>query len=82
VAGRIEEGDLLDLLFPLRMREGNRVSADMLGDAAGFARRDVGLADHIEQRSLAVVHVTHDRDDGRTGFELSRVVLGILFDLF
>jgi hypothetical protein len=39
VARRVEEGDLLKFLFALGMRDGNRVGADMLGDAAGFAWR-------------------------------------------
>ena len=49
VAGRVEEGDLRQLLLALGMREGNGVGADVLGDAAGFAGGDVGLADHVEQ---------------------------------
>ena len=38
----------------------------MLGDAARLARHDVGVADRVEQRSLAVVDVAHDGDDRRT----------------
>jgi hypothetical protein len=41
------------------------IGADVLGDAAGFARHDVGLADRVEQRGLAVVDVAHDGDDRR-----------------
>ena len=41
------------------------VGADVLRDAAGLAGDDVGLADRVEQRRLAVVDVTHDGDDGR-----------------
>ena len=63
VAGRVEERDLRQLLLALGVREGNGVGADVLGDAAGFAGGDVGLADHVEQRGLAVVDVAHDRDD-------------------
>ena len=37
----------------------------MLRDAAGFAGDDIGLADRVEQRGLAVVDVAHDGDDGR-----------------
>ena len=51
--GRIEEGD--SVLAAL-----DRVGADVLGDAAGLARRDAGLADGIEQRGLAVVDVAHE----------------------
>ena len=41
------------------------IGADMLGDAAGLALGDVGLADGVEERGLAVVDVPHDGDDGR-----------------
>ena len=41
------------------------VGADVLGDAAGLALADVGLADRVEQARLAVVDVTHDGDDRR-----------------
>ena len=58
VAGRVDEGDLLAVLLDL-------VGADMLGDAAGLAGDDVGLADGVEKRRLAVVDVAHDGDDRR-----------------
>ena len=35
------------------------VRADVLGDAAGLALGHLGLADGVEQRRLAVVHVAH-----------------------
>src|SRR5260370_15354086 len=54
VAGGVEEGDLLKLVLAFGMREGNCVGTDVLGDAAGFPGNDVGLADDVEQRSLAV----------------------------
>ena len=43
------------------------VGADVLGDATGFARGHLGFADGIQQRGLAVVHVTHDGDHRRAG---------------
>ena len=43
------------------------VGADVLGDATGLARDDVGVAQLVEQPGLAVVDVTHDGDDGRRG---------------
>ena len=43
------------------------IGADMLGDAAGLARNDVGLAHGVQQRCLAVIDMTHDRDDGGRG---------------
>ena len=60
MARRVEEGDLL------AARRRDVIRADVLRDAAGFARDDVRLADEVEQRRLAVVDVTHDRDDRRT----------------
>ena len=48
------------------------VRADVLRDAAGLARDDVRLADVVEQRRLAVVDVTHDRDDRRPRLERLR----------
>ena len=53
------------------------VGADVLGDAAGLAGGDLGLADRVEQRGLAVVDVAHDRDDRRA---LDEVLLGVLED--
>ena len=47
----------------------------MLRDAAGLARDDVGLADRVEQRRLAVVDVAHDGDDRRTRLEVFGIVL-------
>ena len=48
------------------------VGADVLGDAAGLAGDDVGLADRVEQRRLAVVDVAHDGDDRRPRHEVAR----------
>ena len=58
VAGRVDERDQLAVVRGL-------VGTDVLGDAAGFARHDVGVADLVEQRGLAVVDVAHDGDDRR-----------------
>ena len=46
----------------------------MLGDAAGFAGRDVGRADGVEQRRLAVIDVAHDGDDRRARQQVRRIV--------
>ena len=51
------------------------VGADVLGDAAGLAGRDLGLADRVQQRGLAVVDVAHDRHHRRA---LDEVLLGVL----
>ena len=58
VAGRVEEHDV-----PAVDRD--VVRADVLRDAAGFAFGDPRFADGVEQAGLAVVDVTHDRDDRR-----------------
>jgi hypothetical protein len=42
---------------------------------AGFARHDLGLANRVEQRGLAVVDVAHHGDDRRTLLEILRGVL-------
>ena len=71
VAWRVEERDpaagVLDL-----------VGADVLRDAARLGLDDGRLADRVEQRRLAVVDVTHDRDHGRPRGE---VFLGVLVRL-
>ncbi len=59
VTGRIDERDLAAVLL-------DRVGADALRDAAGFAAGDVRLADLVEQRRLAVVDVPEHGDDRRT----------------
>ena len=74
VARGIEERDRLaaDL---------NAVRTDVLGDAAGLTLDDLGLADSIEQRSLAVVNVTHDNNDRITRLELLFLVLVLVEQL-
>ena len=59
VAGRVDEGDFL------AAGGDDLVGADVLGDAARFARDDVGVADRVEQRGLAVIDMAHDGDDRR-----------------
>ena len=70
VARRVEEGDRLVVVVDL-------VGADVLRDAAGLARGDLGLADRVQQRRLAVVDVAHDRDDRRA---LDEILVGVLED--
>ena len=60
VAGRVDEGDRL------AAGRDDLIGADVLGDAAGFARHDIGVADRVEQRGLAVIDMAHDGDDRRT----------------
>ena len=51
------------------------VGADVLGDAAGLSRDDVGVPDGVEQLGLAMVDVTHDRDHRGPSDEKLLVVL-------
>ena len=57
VARGVDERDRAALVVDL-------VRPDVLGDAACLAGDDVRLADAVEQRGLAVVDVSHDRDHG------------------
>ena len=61
--GVSRKGDLLALVI-------DPVSADVLGDAAGLARRDAGIADGIHERGLAVIDMAHEGDDGGAELEL------------
>ena len=49
----------------------------MLGNSAGLACNNVGVADVVEQRSLTVVYVSHYSNDGRT-----RNKVGLIVSLF
>ncbi len=68
VARRVEEDDLAAGSRRAFLGEANLVGADVLGDAAGFAGGNVGFADGIEQRGLAVIDVAHDGDHGCTRY--------------
>ena len=57
------------------------VGADVLGDAAGLAGRDLGLADGVEQACLAVVDVAHHGDHRRAPLQVVGLVVGGLFEL-
>src|SRR5262249_20312811 len=59
VAGRINKHDGPAVLFDV-------VRADVLRDSTRFLFGDVGRTDRIQQRSLSVIDVTHDRHHGRT----------------
>ena len=69
VARRVEEGDVPSVV------ERHIVGTDVLRDAARLTRDDVGLADVVEQRRLAMVDVAHDGDDGSAGHEVGLIVL-------
>ena len=75
VAGSVEERDLATVDLDL-------VRADVLRDAACLGVDDRRLANRIEERRLAVVDVTHDRDDRRTRLQvLLRVVEHLRLEL-
>jgi len=61
VARGVDEGDRLAVVDDL-------VGADVLCDAAGLAGDDIGVADGVEQRGLAVVDMAHDGHDRGDGF--------------
>ena len=70
VARRIDERDLLAV--------GSRhlIGADVLRDATGLAAGNVGLADRIQQRGLAVIDVAHDGHDRSAQLQMLVGVLG------
>ena len=63
MARRIEERHLL-------ATDADRIGADVLRNAAGFAFRHLRLTDRIQQRCFAVVDMAHDRHDRRPRLEL------------
>ncbi len=67
VSGSIEENNLPSLI-------GNLISADMLGNAPGFARRYIGFANSVEQRSFTMVDMAHHRDYRRARQALRGIV--------
>src|SRR5439155_13344635 len=58
VARRVEKGDHALGRFDV-------IRADVLRDAARFAAGDTSAPDEVEQRSLAVIDMAHDRHDWR-----------------
>ena len=74
MAGGVEEGDGA-------FRGLYAVGADVLGNAARFARDDFGFADVVEERGFAVVNVAHDGDDRRALDDVARVFVGLGHDL-
>src|SRR6476620_2227468 len=72
VTGCVDEGDRAVVAFELHP---HLVGTDVLGYPAGFGRDHVRLADGIQQSRLAVIDVTHDRHDRRTGDQVLFVTL-------
>ena len=70
MARRVDEGD------PRARGQRYLVGADVLGDAAGLAGRDIGRPQRVQQRRLAVVDMAHDGHHGGAGHQI-----GVLVDL-
>src|SRR5439155_182613 len=70
VAGRVEKGD-----GPAAVLDAP--GADHLRDAARLGGRHVALADLVQERGLAVVHVAHDGDVAR-GLSLQGIRAGLV----
>ncbi len=66
---RVEEGDAASV------GKLHVVGTDVLGDTSRLTSNDVGVADVVKQRGLAVVDVSHDGNDRRTRHEVVLVVL-------
>ena len=71
----VDEGDRAVSAVAVVVLDVHLVGTDVLGDAAGLALHDVGLADRVQQAGLAVVDVTHDGHDRRTGVEVLLLAL-------
>ena len=52
MAGGVEEGDLRELALSLRVRDGDGVGPDVLGDAASFTRGGLGMLIKADQRPI------------------------------
>jgi hypothetical protein len=68
VARSVEEGDRVIAVVHL-------VGANVLGDPARLSGSHLGLADRVQQRSLSVVDVAHDRHHRRA---LDELLLGVI----
>ncbi len=64
VTGCVEEDNFTAIGWRICIGDAHFVSADVLGDASGFALGHVGGADRIEQRGFTVIDVTHDCHHG------------------
>lgn len=75
MAGGVEEGDFAAVELDV-------IGADVLRDAASLAGNDVGFANCIQERGLAVVDMSHDSDNRRTLFQAFGCIGHRLLDLF
>ena len=53
----------------------------MLGDPTRFTAGYTGFADDVQQSRLAMVDMSHDRDDWSAGLQILDLVIGILIRL-
>ena len=87
MTGGIEEDDLAAEGGGVGLGNADLVGADVLGDAAGLARGDVGGTDGVEQRGFAVIDVAHDGDDrgprdlDQAGGVFEEALDGLVFEL-
>ena len=66
VTGGVEEHDMAAERRRSRIGNLDLIGADVLRNAAGFAARHIRVANGVQQRGFAVVHVAHDGDYRRT----------------
>ena len=71
VTGRIQEGQRLTVHI-------HGVSADMLGNAAGFAGDHIGLTHSVQKRGLTMVNMAHDDHNRASGDQIFRCVFMIV----
>ena len=74
VARRVDEGE--EVAVPVDL-----IGTDVLGDPAGLARHDVGLADPVQEQGLAVVDMAHHRDHRRARAEVLLFFLVLLLEV-
>ena len=72
VSGGVQEADCPAVV------EDDVIRTDVLRDAAGLARDHVGPPDEVQERGLSMVHVPHDRHDGRPRDQLAGVLRFLL----
>ena len=59
----VQEGNLLNVLWTLRVGEVYGVGSDVLGDPTRFAVDHIGFPNNIQQSGLPMVDVSHDGND-------------------
>ena len=75
VTGGVKEGNLISVVV-------NPVSTYMLGDTACLCVCNGGVTNGVEQGCFTVVNVTHNNNNGTSGFEILVTVLRNVHNLF